>query len=203
MCWIWITLLCLCAGCDSFRESSTVSYQWQTINSRDSGQPLEREPLYRVKVPTHWIRHNPASTESITDTTKPLCEFYLEEEEQYFHLTVHNFPNQRIPPMAQVSRWRQQFQDLDSTQTFISNVSHSGFVGVLLEAEGILKGKPTQLLAWSMQLAPEYTQKLDHTQKKADYTIKVVGAPDLIHQQKEAILLFANSFELIDELPSP
>jgi len=37
----------------------------------------------------------------------------------------------------------------------------------------------------------------------ADYTIKVLGPSDLVNEHKKAIDSFANSFELIEEIPAP
>lgn len=204
MYWTWLSILFLFFSCENpSSEKFLLPYSWQIITSRDEENPSERKPLYRAKVPTYWIRQDPLPTTSIADTTKPLCEFYIEEEGQHIHLTIHNFPEQRIPPMAQINRWLQQFEERKPTHTSISALSHGGFAGLLLEAEGIFKAKPAKVLGWSMQLASEFYQQLEKTQKKADYTIKAVGPPDLVNQHRESIGVFADSFELIDELPSP
>ncbi len=57
-----------------------------------------------------------------------------------------------------------------------------------------------------MQLAPAYERQLSLARqphdnlKRADYTIKSVGPPDLMHKHRADILAFAQSFEMIDEL---
>jgi hypothetical protein len=183
---------------------------WQRIHARDEGDPIFRHPLYSAKVPDGWVRLDPSSEESIADTTKSLCEFSITDESKKIRITVHNFPlelnQQRIPPIAQLNRWRGQFERLDPALTMISPQSHGGFVGLFLECQGILQGQPATLLGWSMQLAPEYHQSLEGVatplskHEKADYTIKATGDPDLMREHRQAIIAFANSLELIEEL---
>ena len=202
---------CLLVGlCSCERSDHIPSYPslflMQTIDGRDEGKPFLRYPLYSVKVPSHWKRVDPVASESIADTTKSLCEFIIEDRVK---ITVHNFPIenilQKIPPIAQVNRWRTQFVSLDPALTILTPQSHDGFVGFYLECQGLLHGESTMLLGWAMQLAPEHDQRLgDHLSKgeKADYTIKVLGPPEYVYKHQEAIILFANSFELIKELYS-
>jgi hypothetical protein len=218
--WFWILIFLSLYGCESaappadhssFSESKT-SFNWQKINSRDVGDPLARYPLYIAKVPSDWIRKDPSATESIIDTTKPLCEFLIKEGADEGYITIYNFPTdhseERIPPSAQIMRWKGQFETLDPQLTAISPEAHGGFVGLFLECQGILKGQPTKLLGWAMQLAPEHYQKLSSHQAfnikqiRADYTIKAWGSPDLINKHRTDIITFANSFELLDELPA-
>ena len=189
------------------------SSNWQLIAGRDEGQANERPVLYRALVPFNWVRKDPPVTESIADTTKSICEFYIQDEGQTIRLTLHSFPimqsNQRIPPPAQIARWKRQFEELDLLATHVLPDSHGGFSGLYFEGQGILQGQPTKVMGWSMQLASSYERKLSHERdphdrcKRADYTIKASGPPALMDQHRAALLAFARSFELIDELPSP
>src|SRR4051812_33566899 len=103
--WV-ISLLCLCS-CekqDTYLKYSSkdISYNWQRINSRDEGDPSARYPLYIARVPSDWIRKDPAPNESISNTIKSLCEFLIKEEDQEVRILIHNFSSnnldQRIPP---------------------------------------------------------------------------------------------------------
>lgn len=189
------------------------SYNWARVNSRDDGDPTARFPLYYAKVPTDWIRIDATSEESLADTKKPLCEFLIEEGEAEIKITIHNFPSntieERIPPLAQIDRWKGQFESLERTQTYVHPAIHNGFIGLFLECEGILQKKPSMLLGWAMQLAPEYytilsfDNSLYSRQERADYTIKAVGNPQMMKKHRSTIMFFAHSFQLIDELPEP
>lgn len=185
---------------------------WQLIAARDEGQPNDRHLIYRALVPANWIRHDPPPTESIADTTRSNCEFYIKDNNQTIRLTIHTFPilqNSRIPPQAQITRWKGQIEELDPLNTHVLAESHGGFSGLYFEGEGKLQGNATKVMGWSMQLAACYERQLEQERhsldhcKRADYTIKASGPPDMIDQHRSAILAFARSFELIDELPSP
>ena len=172
--------------------------------------------IYRALVPSQWIRKDPVEFESLADTTKAICEFYIRENGESgaeIRLTIHTFPilkeEERIPPQAQIARWKRQFEDLDVLSTQILPESHGGFSGLYFEGTGTLKNQPAKMLGWSMQLAHLFTRELSLNEqpldsyKRADYTIKATGPPDFIHQHRKAIRDFAGSFEFIDELPSP
>ncbi|WP_068466537.1 hypothetical protein [Candidatus Protochlamydia phocaeensis] len=187
-------------------------WTWQILNGREEKPGDPRPSLYRAKVPLAWIRKDPAPTDSIIDTTKPICEFYIPTEKEPLRLTIHTFPvisaESRIPPSAQVARWKNQFDALDPLHVYVKSLSQGGFIGLLLEAHGIYQGQKQVMLGWSVQLAPEYDRMLAISssfdkQRRADYTIKIVGAPELIDKHRHALFLFANSFELIEELPHP
>ena len=191
-------------GCElSNCRPIATSFNWQKINSRDYGTPSSRYPLYYAKVPSDWIRHDPSQTESISDTTKPLTEYIIESGSEKIRITVYNFPKQRIPPQAQIDRWKNQFDSLEPTQTFVKNVAHNGFVGLFLDVEGIMKAEKTKIFAWAMKLAPEYSQYINpKEQKSADYTIKAIGPKALMEKHRDTILTFAQNFGLIEELPA-
>ncbi len=208
-----ISLILLVLSSCSQTTSSSPSSSWQMIAARDEGQPSSRAFIYRALVPSNWIRLDPSATESIADTTKSICEFYIQDHDQTIRVTIHTFPitqsQHRIPPQAQIARWKKQFDELDPLTTRVIPESHGGFSGLYFEGEGLLKGQPTKILGWSMQLANCYERQLHQEKqfldscKRADYTIKASGSPLFIDQHRLAILAFAHSFELIDELPSP
>lgn len=183
------------------------------FKGRDNGQALERPLIYRACVPSHWIRQDPLETESIADTTKHICEFYIRENKEFIRITIHTFPiikeMMRIPPQAQVNRWKEQFEELDLVATQTTPYAHGGFSGLFFKGRGILQGNTIEVLGWSMQLASVYDRQLSQGRKpldgnkRADYTIKASGSPHLMVKYRSEILAFAHSFELIDELPSP
>jgi len=171
-----------------------------------------QEPIYRMKMPDGWEHQQP--TGSLTDTTKALAEFFLRTPTGTIRLTFHNFPYERpeqdIPPVAQVTRWKRQFEHLDPSST--DPKSFSGFIGFSFEGSGKLSGENKMMLGWAMQLAPQHVQFLqtprNHVeasrfrQMRASITIKAVGPQELMAAHRKAIIAFAESFELIDELPS-
>lgn len=206
-------LLVMMASCAS--QQATPSPR-QKIHGRDSGDDLTRVPIYQARVPTHWIRQDPSSDDSIADTTKPLCTFLIQDDGQQVRITVHNFPftqaSSRVPPQAQIARWERQFNTIDRTRVTTTPFASAGFYGFCFMCTGKQGSQPTTVIAWSMQLAPEHEASLAvHTQlnplphfkqMRADYTIKAVGPPDLISKHKKDITIFAQSFELIHEIPS-
>jgi hypothetical protein len=202
---LFFCALLLLTGCS---PSENVVTTWQNFEARDQGDPIERTALYRAKVPATWVRKDPKKDESISDNMKPISEFIIDKE---VRLTIHTFPitDKRIPPQAQIARWKSQFNQLDPLMTTITPQSQSGFIGLLLEAEGQINGNEVSMMGWSMNLANEYEIKLrssssPHEQlKRADYTIKVVGPVQLVNKNKKSIVSFSKSFELIDELPAP
>lgn len=207
-----IFILLFLTSC-STNSASPSKAEWQFISGRNEEPSVERPQLYRALVPPYWVRRDPPANESIADTTKCNCEFYIQEDGPSIRLTVHTFPcthsNMRIPPEAQIARWKKQFEELNELATHVQPNSHGGFSGLFFEAEGLYQGCSTKVMGWSMQLASVYDRSLslgkhslDHY-KRADYTIKASGPPALIDKHRSDILAFAHSFELIDELPSP
>lgn len=205
-----ILVILLCPSCS--KESNTTQTPWQEIRGRDNGSAIERVAIYRAKIPAFWTAINSPSN-SITDTTLAIGEWHISENSGQIRITLHNFPteqlSQRIPPIAQVERWQQQFDSLDPVQTAITPSSHGGFAGLHIEATGTLKEEPQTLLGWSMQMATQHYQQLSivddpiEKQRRADYTIKVLGPPELMQKHRKAIIAFANSFELIEEISTP
>jgi hypothetical protein len=208
---IFLLLLTLC-GCQESSKEPTES-GWQTIHARDNGITLERINLYRARIPTSWLRKDPPPEESIADTKKPLCEFLIGEDKFPIRLTIHTFPiatpDAQIPPQAQISRWRSQFEQLNPLDVRLIAESHGGFSGLRFEGKGEMNGEHIQMLGWSMNLASDYVRKLamelrtTDSLRRADYTIKATGHPRAMEKHRDDIIAFANSFELIDELPKP
>lgn len=197
---IFLALLLLCASCNSSGGESLVSHK---ICGRDAAHPW----IYRIKAPSSW--EPGIIDDSLADTTKEICAFTIDGE---IKITIHNFPSesleQRIPPAAQISRWKRQFTHLDLPSLTTIPQTFSGFVGFLFEAKGSLNGKEQAVLGWSMQLAPQHYRMLTalapaHLQDlRSDVTIKVVGPQELVEQHREEIVRFARSFELIEAIPS-
>jgi len=204
-------MICVFISCNKYTSPSPT--HWQLIAGRDNGDSPERPLLYRALVPLQWIRADPPATESIADTMKPLCTFYIRENHQFIRIIIHTFPlvqgHPRITPQMQVTRWKQQFQELDLAATQVQQDSHGGFSGLFLETEGIFEGVPLKIMGWTMQLASPYERQLAlgrmplDSNKRADYTIKASGPPHLMNSHRAAIAAFACSFEFIDELPAP
>lgn len=169
------------------------------------------EPIYRAKMPDGWEQQQPG--QPTADTTKALAEFFLRAPEGTIRLTFHNFPSEQdIPPIAQITRWKRQFEHLDAASVSIDPKAFSGFVGFFFEGSGKLSGETKSVLGWAMQLAPQHVQFLQtpanrdeasrFRQMRASFTIKAVGPKELMANHQKAIVAFAESFELIDELPS-
>jgi len=185
---------------------------YQHIQGRDdapsTGQIIRR-PVYRARIPDSWIRKDPQAKESIADTMRPLVEFLIPTPQGEVRLTVHNFPydhmEERIPPAAQIARWRQQANLEDPLNTREDFRAHDGFAGICLEGDG--------LIAWAMQLCPEHFRCLQQPgppeqtrylrQLRADYTIKATGPEEAIHYAKTELINFSDSFQLIQEIPTP
>jgi hypothetical protein len=204
----FVSILPSCSNTDHIDSQQFV--EWKTIEGRDDGHSAASPPpIYRAKVPKDWISA-PQREGSLIDTTLPIAEFYVREGDQQIRLTVHNFPadtlDQRVAPLSQIMRWKRQFDEFDSSSLSICPEAHGGFAGFAFECTGTLKHQPTTILGWSMQLDPEHFQSLKdgsnhQRQMRADYTIKAVGPPSLITQHRHDLLTFANSFELIQEIP--
>jgi hypothetical protein len=192
----------------SCSENSEPPHNWVAISGRDG------KPLYRIKTPHDWNCHHTDSS-LLSDSMKALCEFQIEEGDQTIRITIHNFPSSspegRIPPMAQIARWKRQFEELSSTDTLIIPQSFSGYIGFYFEGIGKMKEKKMAMMGWALQIAPEHYTTLSYPtahlslekqkQMRADVTIKVIGHPDMVQKHKQTIKRYARSFELIEEIP--
>jgi len=190
---LWaLAILFLCSACESTAPPQTPP--WSRIAGRD---PAVTQPIYRARIPPTWQRVDSPQT---NDTTKPLGRFLIQDPAGEVEITFHNFPTEaiepRIPSEAQIARWQRQQAEPGSQIP----VAHGGFVGLALETDG--------LLAWSLQLAPCHYRTLSNPpdsrlkqQMRADYTIKATGPHAALVQHREAIIAFARSMELIEEIP--
>lgn len=172
-------------------------------------------PMYRARMPQSWISRKPLHNESLDDTTKPIAEFIIREEKEMIRISVHNFPSdkieERIPPNAQVARWQRQFDNISYDSSTISQ-AFSGYSGLMFIGKGVLQSKETMMIAWSLQLFSEHYRTLSNPltnedqnlfrQMRADVTIKAIGPTPLMEKHQAAIIAFARSFELIEEVPS-
>lgn len=207
--------LLFCWSCtDQAPKMSDNQLVWQNIPGRDTGISRIRPFIYRVKAPASWHRQFPSDTDSIFDTTKPLCEFLIKENTSMIRITIHNFPTdeieERIAPASQIARWKRQFEQLDEISLNVKPIAHGGFAGLFFEAIGTLENRKTKVLGWSLQLSAEHYRNLasidlstqnEFKQLRSDYTIKVVGPVELVEKHQAILMLFANSFELIEEIP--
>lgn len=203
-------LLSACSQSDSSKVHSNISKM--EVFGR---LPLKNPPVYALQVPSDWICQDRAS-DWMRDTTKPICELFIQDAEGRIRITIHNFPSlkmeDRIPPMAQILRWKRQLTNIDQTTLEIIPQAYAGFVGFLFMGSGMLKEEPSAVMGWSMQIAPEHYRALTKMfglsgdpyfqQMQADYTIKATGSKRLIKKYKQAIIAFARSFELIEEIPT-
>lgn len=211
-----LALLFLLLACSSEERSGDKKFNWQEISGRDEGNgDISREAIYRAKVPEKWMRQDPDVMESIFDTKKANSEFIIKDPDGDVRVVVHNFPSvtiqDRIPPVAQVSRWKRQFSILDPVSLREDPYAHGGFAGIYFEASGVIEGKRQAYIGFAMQLDNEHYQVLSQQrnnsentltrQKCADYTIKASGLPDSIEKYRREIQAFARSFELIEEIP--
>ncbi len=223
---IWLCLLpCVLTSCASDGDSKKLALlTQQEIQGRDEGgtsPPYARPSTYRIKTPVGWVRKDPLQEESIVDTTKALCEFTIPNDEGgQVRITIHSFPSEsieeRIPPRAQIARWKRQFTELDASTMLVIPQAYSGFSGLLFEGSGVMNESQTAVMGWSMQVAPEHystlTLKLGMSrtpeercslrQMRADFTIKAVGPKYLVDKHRRSIMAFARSFELIEEMPA-
>lgn len=207
---ILMLLLSSCTASDS--EMRLPSDAVHEIAARD--RTGKNSVLYRVKAPVQWIRRDSLPDENLADTTKPLCEFIIFEEGETIRISVHNFPSEsaenRIPPAAQVQRWEKQFSSFAAEGKTVKPQSFSGYSGLLFKGIGLMGEKEHMVLAWSMQLPLNHYQAFSqpsnapqkyHAEIHADITIKAVGPVPLMEKHEEAIVSFARSFELIEEIP--
>lgn len=184
-----VLLLMVCSSCGDAPDPSP--FRDEVISGRE-----RTGVVYHALVPPSWERKDPPAGQDLHDTTLPVCSFHVGKE---VLITVHTFPsesvNERIPPMAQIERWKKKAKNFN-----VQQVAHGGFGGYRLEAPGII--------AFSMQLTPILYRSLSENGKRfldlrADYTIKAIGPADEIEEHKTEIDSFAESFELLEALPEP
>lgn len=199
-----IVALAVVAACEKVADQKNTTV---LIEGRDRNQSEERAPLYRISVPEGWTIEKFSG--SVADTKLPLIEFHHESSGGTVRLTVHNFPyqvvSQRIPPEAQIRRWKQQFDTLDIT--IVKPQAFAGFSGQCLWCEGVIEENEVAMYAWSMQLADEHEQTLSRkharSQTRSDVTLKATGPAELMINQQDAIVRMVRSFELINPILMP
>lgn len=210
-------LLCSCS-----ENPSLPTIPMQEIKGRDYDG--HRFSVYRARAPVDWIRKDTFPEESLTDTKKSICEFFIPHGSESIRISIHNFPSdsidQRIPPAAQVGRWQRQFEILQPEESGIVPQAFSGYSGLKFKGVGRLKpegnteaeAQDTMVIGWSLQIGkdhygalsqpPEPSDSNLYREMRADVTIKAQGPKDLMQQHEEEINAFARSFELIEEIPS-
>ena len=195
---LFLTVLLL-TGCMSSNETIN-NWTVHEICGRDTDHGL----IYRIKSPKEWKIVHPEKNEDLSDSKKSVCEFLIQDELGDIKITIHNFTSksleERIPPQAQIMRWKNQFEELDNESVTINTQSFAGFTGLLFEATGKLNGHKQTMICWSMQIAKEHYRTLQNEQMKADYTIKIVGFEKVVKDKITEIIKFARSFELINEI---
>lgn len=210
---IALSFLLLLSSCTDNTPSLPSSFM-QEIKGRD--YEGTRFPVYRVRVPTSWVRKDSLPNESLKDTTKPICEFLILNGPETIRIAIHNFTSEnmdhRIPPAAQIARWQHQFDFLSPSESHTSQQAFSGFTGLKFKGVGSLNHVATMMLGWSLQMGNEHYRMLRYPRKatdtnvyqemRADVTIKAVGPVSFMEEKEEEITHFARSFELIEEIPS-
>lgn len=204
-----ILLLILLQSCSSSTESADNTIL-QEIKGRE-----RTEAVYRAKVPKNWIRRDPLPNADLTDTTQAICEFIIMNDGMTSRIAIHSFPTDtiegQIAPEAQVDRWKRQFTSLAPTDYIVNSIVYNGYIGLYFKGEGILHDTAKMVLAWSLVIAPEHYRSLlyssgtnqatSYKEMRADITIKAIGQPAHIKRHEEEIIRFAQSFELINEIP--
>lgn len=194
--WIFLTTLFF-----SFLEGKENSLAVYSFSGR-----LTKEPIYRVAAPADWTFIPRDANQNIHDTTQPIAEFLIRDGDSTARIAIHNFPvespKQRIPPIAQIERWKKQFASLDSST--IKPQAFSGFAGLLFEGSGVLKGQDALMIGFSLQLGDVHRRMVallpDSLDKLADVTIKAV-LPKMLHHKRNEVVAFGRSFEFIDDIP--
>lgn len=190
-CFILLAVVfCGCGGSDIPQVT-----EYHLIAARDE------RVIYRVRVPEGWEYRLPEGAMYLTDTKLPLGEVFIREGDQEIRITIHNFPSReiedRVPPMAQISRWRRQIDDLESEN--VTPQSFSGYVGFLFEGRGTEKS----VMGWTLRIGNEHYYRLKTPNLRGDVTIKATGPNAMIEKHRKDIIAFARTFELIEEIPSP
>ncbi len=201
----------MAVSCEKKPSSTLYEIIWSRVEL-----PNSAFQLYRFMPPENWKRVD-SGEPAAADSREPIAHYQLQLDGEQVDLTIHNFPidtlDERIPPEAQIARWKQQIDEMNLSTVQVKPQAFGGFVGLLLQAEGIKQRKPLAMMAWTMQLAPQFYTALElldtpekHSftrQLHADFTIKIVGSPSLLAREKEKIERSARTFALLDELPQP
>lgn len=148
--------------------AAALSAREEVIPGRSTGPAF----LYRIEVPESWVRE---TIEIVEDTQKPIAEFRAGD----VRVTIHNFPSMRIPPGAQVERWKKQTPPLA-----IESQAFSGFQGLFFDSE--------TTLAWALEWG---ASRRTNEEGCADVTFKATGP---VQASRAEIIRAARSFERIE-----
>lgn len=209
-------ILLFLTSCEN-RSNSTGTLTTVEISGREnSSLTKEQRTIYEIDVPFDWVCIEPPISDALHDTKKPIYEFIIEnvdDEAEDVHITIHNFPNnsieERVPPSAQITRWKQQFTILEEANSQVSKQSFGGFSGLKFQGVGKIKEEDKMMIGWIMQLPQEHYYALGFPEKnrtqldnlRADYTIKVVGPPELVKKHQKSIDNAMQTFRLHKEIP--
>ena len=146
----------------SEKKSEIADSSWIEITGRTEAEE-PRQLIYRVKTPKEWTVFFPEETNRLEDTKIANADFWIEDGTHYVHIVVHSFPSDsldaRIPPMAQIHRWKGQFTEINEESILIKPQAHGGFAGFYLFLSGDAQkivGKNSAVLAWAMQMDQEH-----------------------------------------------
>lgn len=183
-------LVCL-TSCDApHEESSTIDI----ISGR-----VEKIPFWRIMRPSSW--HVLPSPDNLLDTRLPIQEYEIEDIAFY----IHSFPSQseeaRIPPFAQIQRWKMQFDADPPPEFYLERQAFSGYSGILLDGRGKIKGQNTRMLAWALALSPRSYHALKNPEARSDITLKAIGNTFSMDAHEDDIRKSARTFELIEAIP--
>lgn len=217
---LWIcailSAMTLVTGCGGDGDASKgLELREEIIRGR--GIEGRRVGIYTMSTPRGWIRRDPLPDDLVTDTTKSICEFIINDPEGIIRIAVHNFPAEtidaRIPPQAQVARWKNQIEGYDEMNSYTSPIAFAGYSGLLFVGIGT-----NMVIAAALQLTPEHFRNLPvlppesketsrtselHAQMRGDVTIKAVGTIGSMQKHQDEILRSIHSFALVDEIPHP
>lgn len=199
-------ILCLAAlslvGCNNQEELHTIT--------EEIGGRFIEDRIYRIEVPQTWSVEKGHPLTDLADTRTPLRAWSIDDPDGSIRITFHSFPVEaekpRVPPRAQVERWKRQLNHPLSCCT--EPTSWSGYCGLYFEGSQ----KEKTVLGWALQLGREHDYSLSspsprslETKRKemrSDITFKVTGPTEAVDRHRDEILEAIGSFELIDDLLS-
>lgn len=188
-----IFLAVFLAACDVDHDAS------RTVVDTISGREQQND-LWHIRRPVEWTLKD--ASPSLRDSRLANKEYEIEDA---ISLVIHSFPSQtiekRIPPLAQVQRWKAQFDRSPPPQFHLSPQAFSGYAGFLLEGEGRIKGKEVRMLAWALSLSPKAYFSLKNPESRSEITIKVVGSEEMVNLHEESILKAVRTLGLIEAIP--
>lgn len=163
-------------------------------------------PIYSAKIPGNWVIIMPKEDADLKDTKIPLISFNLPDG---ILVTFHTFPGDslenRIPPMAQIERWKNQFKGKDFELIPLSRCGFGGYCLRIFDDSG--------MIGYAMQLTPTLFQsmlyphfkieELYFTEMRGDFTVKAIGKGSALEREQKIIDDFVKSLKWIYPLRSP